>query len=453
MLIVTALLLFEVEPGQAQTSLLQSVTGEPSEQKNEAEALNTLIEDAQAQGSTVIVIAPPSASPAPDDAVKMAVNSEMLLMARTNVRRMLIGADDFRAKLIDALERASPDGTPWWLAWAVGTAVFGMILGIAIYELVGRWIRDQFAGYYKAENLTRADKLTYLMLRGSLILASTAIMFTVTIMVAVVLDYEHEPSRMTIFTIVATYACYRILRYVIMLNFFAPDLPKHRMISLDDKRARKLYNDWIYVLLASSYILGVIAWVRGLGIDNDSYRLLSIGGLGVACLLMAALTVFHRKDTFDIVRGTGSDGVVSPWRNFAARATTPLLLLYIFVSWVVSSFRLSLGLPGGYIIIMAPIIVFIGGALAYAVAIVILDRIYERRAKNYRHMQIIKLRRARAEARRREVAERIAAEAEVDEEAMVGEGEEMIVHHVESPVEEDTDLDDVDAPARRQVWC
>ena len=441
-LAVALLLLMQPQQGLAQTSLLQSVTGETATEKSSAEALNSLIEDAQAEGSTVIVIAPPSATATADEnAVAMTINSDMLLMARNNVRRMFISAGDFRERLVAALERSSHDGTPWWLAWAVGTAVFGMVLGLGIYKLVSRWIRDQFAGYYKAENLTRADKLTYLMLRGGLILFSTAIMFSVAIVVAVVLDYEHEPSRMTIFTIVATYACYRILRYVIMLNFFAPDLPNHRMINLDDKRARKLYNDWIYVLLASSCILGIIAWVRGLGIDNDSYRLLAIGGLGVACILTATLTIIHRKDTYDIVRGVGKEGVVSPWRNFAARATTPLLLLYIIVSWLASSFRLSLGLPGGYIIIMAPIIVFIGGAMVYAVAIVVLDRIYERRAKNFRHMQIIKLRRARAEARRREAAERIAAEAEIDEEAMVGEGEEMIVHHVEPPVEEDIDLE------------
>ncbi|WP_169054105.1 mechanosensitive ion channel family protein [Nitratireductor sp. XY-223] len=441
-LAAVVLLLLAAQAGHAQSSLLQSVAGETGSEKTETDALNTLIEDAKAEGSTVIVIAPPSAAAAGDEnTMEMAMSSEMLLMARKNVRHMLIEAGDFRERLVEALERASPDGAPWWLAWAVGTALFGMVLGLAIYKVVGRWIRDQFAGYYKSEDLTRADKLTYLMLRGGLILFSTAIMFSVAILVAVVLDYEHEPSRMTIFTIVAIYASYRILRYVIMLNFFAPDLPTHRMINLDDKRARKLYNDWIYVILASSYILGIIAWVRGLGIDNDSYRLLAIGGLGIACILMATLTIIHRKDTYDIVCGVGRDGVVPPWRNFAARATTPLLLLYIVVSWVVSSFRLSLGLPGGYIIIMAPIIVFIGGAVAYAIAIVVLDRIYERRAKNYRHMQIIKLRRARADARRREAAERIAAEAEVDAEAMIGEGEEMIVHHVEPPVDEDIDLE------------
>ncbi len=295
-------------------------------------------------------------------------------------------------------------------------------------------MRDHFAAGFNKENLARADKLTFLMFRGSIILFSTDIMFAVTILVAVVLDYEHEPSRMTIFTIVTTYACYRILRYVILFNFFVPDLSQFRMINLDDTRARRLYNDWIYLIINAAYMLGLIAWVQGLGIDNDSYRLLSIVGLGFGSILTALLMIKHRQDTYDIVLGNGEGGGKTPWRKFAARVTTPLMLLYIVVSWFVASFRLSLGLPGGYIIIMAPIIVFVGGAIVYAIAIIVLDRLYERREKNFRRIQIIRRRKARADARRREVAEKLAAEAEIDED-MIGEGEEMIVHHVDAPPE------------------
>ncbi|MEX3008919.1 mechanosensitive ion channel family protein [Hoeflea sp. TYP-13] len=433
-LLLAMLVVAVPQTGFAQSSMLNSVTGSSGEE-SETDALNALIDGAKAQGSTVIVIAPPSDDKdAGSAAAPMPMNSEMLLMARSNVKRMLIGATDIRERMIVALERSSYDGTPYWLLWAVGTALFGMLLGLGIYKLVSRWIRDHFAAGFKKENLSRADKLTFLMFRGSMILFSTAIMFAITILVAVVLDYEHEPSRMTIFTIVATYACYRILRYVILFNFFTPDMSAFRMINLDDNRARRLYNDWIYLSITAAYMLGLIAWVRGLGIDNDSYRLLSIVGLGFGSILTALLTIKHRADTYDIVLGKGENGSITPWRKFAAQATTPLMLIYIIVSWFVASFRLSLGLPGGYIIIMAPIIVFVGGAIVYAIAIIVLDRIYERREKNFRRMEIIRKRRARADARRREAAEKLAAETE-SEEDLIGEGEEMIVHHVEPPPE------------------
>lgn len=419
----------------AQTSMLPGMSS--GSDKTETDALNTLIDGAKADGSTIIVIAPPAAGNAADSGAGMPVNSEMLLMARTNVRRMVLGIPEFPARFAAAFRKASFDGTPMWLIWAAGTAFFGMLLGLGIYRLVSRWMRSHFAGVYKTDKLNRADKLTYLMLRGLFILFSTGIMFAVAILVAVVLDFEHEPARMTIFTIVATYACFRILRYVIFLNFFAPDLASHRMIALDDQHARRLYNDWVYLLIISAYILGFVAWVHGLGIENDSYRLMSIVGLGLGSILSAWLVVRHRTDIVDIVLGRGENGPPGSWRKFFARAASPSLLLYIVVAFGVSSFRLSLGLPGGYTIIMAPVLVLIGGALAYAIAIVILDRIYERRAKTYRKMQILRYRRARAEARRRTASERLAEETDEAMMEMVGDGEEMIIHHPDGILEED----------------
>lgn len=421
----------------AQTSMLPGVGGES--EMADPDALNTLIEGARAEGSTVIVIAPPAADNTAASNAGMPMTSEMLLEARTNVRQMVLGIPEFPARFTAALQKASYDGTPYWLIWAVGTALFGMLLGLGIYRLVSRWMRDHFSGIYKAENLTRADKLTYLMLRGLFKLFSTGVMFAVTILVAVVLDFEHEPARMTIFTIVATYACYRVLRYVIFLNFFAPDISTHRMIALDDQRARRLYTDWNYLLVTSALILGCVAWIHGLGIENDSYRLMSIIGLGVGSILSVWLVVRHRNDIQDIVLGSPEKGPPGTWRKFAARAASPLILLYIIVALAVSTFRLSLGLPGGYIIIMAPVIVLIGAGLAYAIAIVILDRIYERRAKSHRRLQILRYRRARAEAKRRTAAERLAEEADEAMMEMVGDGEEMIIHHPEGSLEEDLD--------------
>ncbi len=413
---------------KAQTGMLDSLTG--GGQQTETEALNALIEGAKAGGSTVIVIAPPSVSDA-DSSAAMPMSSEMLLKARANVRTMLRSAPQLPTKISEAFQQSSYDGTPLWLVWAVGTALFGIVLGLGTYKLLSRWVRDHFRGIYKAETLTRADKLSYLMMRGALILFSTAVMFAVAILVAVVLDFDHEPARMTIFTIVAIYACYRILRYVFLLNFFAPDLSTHRMIALDDQRARRLYNDWIYLIVFSAYVLGFVAWTHGLGIDNGSYRLLSIIGLGLGSALAVWLVVRHRADVVDIVLGKGESGPPNRWRRLAAQAASPLILLYVVVAFAVSSFRLALGLPGGYAIIMAPIIVFVTAALVYAIAIVILDRIYERRAKTFRRVQLLKRRRARAAARRRREAERLADEADDDSLDFVGEGEEMIIHHPE----------------------
>ncbi len=433
---VIALFVFSTAPpAAAQSSMLDSLTGASSE-PGEAGALETLIDDAKKDGATVIVIAPGSESQ-PGQAGDMAMNSELLLKARANVRTMLLGAPELAQRIGAAFRQSSYDGTPLWVIWAAGTAVLGIVLGLGTSRLLGRWVRNQFQGYYRPHNMTRADKLSYLMLRGVGKLLSTAVMFAVAILVAVVLDYEHEPSRMTIFRIVSIYAGYRIFRFVFLANFLAPDLPQHRMVPLDDARAQRLYNDWTYLSIFLAFVLGFVLWTNGLGINEDSFRLLSIIGLGLASILAAWLILRQRAEIAAIILGSGEHGPPNRLRQFVARAAVPLMLLYDVVGFATSSFRLALGLPGGYRIILAPVIVLVAGALVYAVAIVILDRIYERRAKSFRRVQLMKRRQARAEARRRQEAERIAEQTGDGVMEFVGEGEEMVIHHPERPAEED----------------
>ena len=57
-------------------------------------------------------------------------------------------------------------------------------------------------------------------------------MFVVAIIVALIFDTGHEPSRSTILVIVSAYVAYWVFRSVIFFNIIAPDTPKHRMINL-----------------------------------------------------------------------------------------------------------------------------------------------------------------------------------------------------------------------------
>jgi len=436
MVIVVALAVTMFSPAVlAQSSMLSGLTGGSAQ--SDSDALNTLIEDAKADGSTVIVIAPPS-DEEPEGGPSMEMSSGTLLKARANVRDMVRGAPAFPQRFVEAFQQSSYDGTPFWLIWAVGTALLGIAVGIAVYHLLSRWLRQQFDRRSNSETLNRADKLTHLIARGVRSVISTAVMFIVAILVAVVLDFEHEPARMTVFVIVSTYACFRILRSAIFLNVFAPDLPDYRMIPLDDDRTRRFYDDQMLVLLFSAYVFGFVAWTHGLGIDNGSFRLMSIVALALCSVLLVWLILRHRTDIFDIINGEGKSATSGKWRKFAAQVAAPVMLFYIVSGFAVGSFRLALGLPGGYAIIMAPMLVFVIGALIYAVAIVVLDRIYERRARAFRRDQIVRYRRARADARRLEAAERVA-EAADDAKLNVADGEEMIIHHADAPSRADLD--------------
>ncbi|MGO4841877.1 hypothetical protein AB4144_57410, partial [Rhizobiaceae sp. 2RAB30] len=96
-----------------------------------------------------------------------------------------------------------------------------------------------------------------------------------------------------------------------------------------------------------------------------------------------------------------------------------------------SSLRLILGLPGGYILVAAPLLVFIVAIFAYGVAILILDNIYERLELAF-YRRLAREDAAERNVRRRdeEAKERLAQLSE-HERDILEEGEEITVYKPE----------------------
>jgi small-conductance mechanosensitive channel len=259
-------------------------------------------------------------------------------------------------------------------------------------------------------------------------------MFVTAILVAVVFDSGEEASRKTIFVIISTYAGYKILRHVILFNFLAPDVPAHRLINISDEAALRLYRGWTFVLGVAAVIIGLIRWVQELELNLDAQRLGFIVGMLICAAMFCALAIRHRNELYDILLGEGDPGKKPGWRRVAALAALPLILVYLALAWFVSSVRLSLGHPGGYVLVGAPLIVFVAAILVYGVAIYLLELVYEARAVNYRRSQILKSLAENRAWRRAQAAKEIAADRSEDERDLLEDGEEMTVHsHAEKP--------------------
>ncbi len=351
--------------------------------------LDTLISKAKADGSTIVVINPDGTKAASDDAsgMTMAHTNAMLLEARYNLVAMIRDSARLPTIVADVLAKASPDGTYRWLLNAVATALGGILFGLGVYKLITRYIRQTFAHRRAELAPTRAQKLTYLLMRAFLLLMSSVVMFALTVFVAVVFDTGNEATRLTILNIVGSYAAYRILRYVIFFNFFAPDMDAYRMIRIDGRRARRLYSDWYRMIALSVIVLGLCQWLYDLGVPKELHSLMFIGASGLSAFLIGALAISHRRDLVEIVRGDARTGKRRRVREAIAKALLPIILLYLAAAWTVSTFRLSLGLRSGYILVAAPILVFIVAIVVYGVAILALDVFYERREKNFRRRQ------------------------------------------------------------------
>ncbi|MFC3643284.1 mechanosensitive ion channel domain-containing protein [Aquibium oceanicum] len=423
-----------------------SWTGGPAAYAQEAAAggqtagLDALIEQARKDGSTVIVVQPNStAAPAEEMPMAMTLSPDSLLQARENLKRMVANSIIYLKYMPESLRAASPNGQPHWLLIAVATAVAGLVAGRLAFKLMTGWGRDHFRYLYRPEDTRLSAKLGYLLARAGWTLLSSAVMFVTAVLVAVIFDTGHEPSRTTIFVIISTYVAYRILRTVIFWNFFAPGASAHRLINLSDEAAERLFRDWAIILAVGATIIGLCRWILVLpppegvvgmsmvAVNHDAQNMAFILGMLICALMMAGMALRHNKELNEIVLGRDETTRKSPLRRATVFLALPATLIYLVFAWLVSSVRLTLGHPGGYVPVLAPILVFVAGVFAYAVAAYLLEILYERRAASHRRRQLLKLQAERRAWRRAEASKEMMAEMNEDVREMLEDGDEMTV--------------------------
>jgi small-conductance mechanosensitive channel len=411
----------------------------PQTQTGDEAALEAFLEAARKDGSTVIVVRPGGEDEAVDPPMTMAFSSKSLLEARTNMRRMIGNSLIFLDDLPKSLKAVSPDGTAWWLVVGLVTAVGGLIAGHYMFRLVTRWGRDHFRALYDENEQKRSGKLAYLLARAGWMLLSATVMFVTAILVAVIFDSGHEPTRATIFIVVSTFIGYRVLRSVVFWNFFAPTSPAHRLVDLDDAQAQSMFRHWAIALAIGAIIIGLCRWIQILALKDgpsgaamdivnaDAHSLAFIVGLLICAAMLALLAIVHRQELRTIILGKGDPAQKPAWLKTMAFLAVPLLLLYLALAWFVSSVRLTLGLPGGYVPVLAPIIVFVAAIFAYAVASYLIEIVYERRAAAHLRREEMKLQAEKQAWERAQAADEMMSEMSEDMRDMIEEGGQMTV--------------------------
>jgi small-conductance mechanosensitive channel len=404
-----------------------------SHASGKSSSLDSFLEEARKSGATVIVVQPnngtkPAAADVTDVPMGMAMTSDNLLRARYKLRELSHNTWLFLKGLPTVLKSTGMSGSLEWLARAIITAVGGLMLGTLLFRATARWGRDHFRYRFNPDETRRSRKLGYLLGRAGWILVATGIMFITAILVEVIFDYGHVPSRKTILVIISTYVGYKILRSVIFFNFFAPDVPNHRLINLSDEAAIRFYRHTTFVLAVTAFFIGIVRWIQELDLNLDAERLGFVVGALISAVLFAGLAIVHRQELHDILLGPGDPDRKPGWRRLLASAGLPLIIVYLAFAWFMSSVRLTLGLPGGYILVGAPLIVFVAALFVYALAVFVLEIAYEARAANFRRNQILKALAEHRAWRRAVAAKELAESLSEDERDVLEAGEEMTIH-------------------------
>ncbi len=372
------------------TSRAQSmIPGLSGETEAEGNQLEKYLDQARQDGATVIVIAPDGEQEQTEDPMIMPTSSEQLLRARWAFMQIIQDSPNFFDSIGSLIRDASPDGTHNWLIRAIVTAIAGIIAGIFAAKLLQRWLRSHFAYVYNPNPETRADKIGFLLFRAFMILLQTLLLFGIAVLVAVIFDTEWEPARRTIFEIVTAFVIYRAARYVVLLNFFVPDHDNHRMINLTGEEARRVYWDWIVVLWILVPMAATMRWLFELGLNQNNAKLLLMAVMATIAIMLSGLTIKHRDYIAKIILGPGNPDDKSPILIFASRIAMFVVLGYLIVALAFSIFRVSLSLQTANPLIAVPILIGLIAIASYGLAVVIIDRIYERRERRFRMLAAV----------------------------------------------------------------
>ena len=384
-------------------------------------ALDVLLKEAREDGSTVIVVKPGiDGGQASEEINKM--NAERVLKVRARLQQIAQSVPSLVSNIGGTFSAASPDGSLIWLLRALATALAGLVVGWYATRPVIRWVINNMLSVGETTPETTADKIAYLLSRALFAAISMVIYFAVAMIVALILDSAHEPSRRVIFEIVAWYCVYRFLRHGVSWNLFAGGMSKYRLVNLSDEEAVRLHRDWHVGVAICASFAATARFLSFTGMDQIAAG--AAGGLTAeniefiqicsATFITLALAIYLIKDWKSWRHIFAPADKLVPFyllRTRLAGMLPPFSLIYAILALGMFIYRLALDMPAPGLIIAAPFFIFYVAIVVYGIVVIIIQAFYNRRQRRFE---------ALAEAEH----ERQAAEsALVDQDA----GEEMVV--------------------------
>ena len=379
--------------------------------------VEAVIAEARKDGATVVIVRPRRAE-TPAAEPMSAMRAQHVLRARARLRDIAGSAVTLPAALAATWRGAAAGSGPWWWLRALLTAGLGLVLAWLVIRPIQKRSRAFFRPLYDPHPRTGADRAKYLLFRALLAAAYAGLYFALAMVVAVVLDSGHEPSRRLIFEIAVAYALYRLLRYGVAWNLTAWDAPAHRFVHLDDAQAVRMYHSW-NTLVAVALIAGVA--IRFLLVTGSPRQLgtlapehaafLDTALIGLATVLLFVLVVVNWRGV-QAVMAPAPDAPLAAARRVLARATPALLLAYALFAFAASAFRIALGEPAPAATVVAPFVIAYVALVAYGLTLIAVQGFYEHRARRWMAAQAAERKRHAAEVARLDA--RLAEDEAID---------------------------------------
>jgi len=386
--------------------------------------IGRLLQQAEADGSTVIIIKPgaSAAEKKPTNAMDSMTATD-LLIARAAMEDIVASGPSLWGNLVQTFNNASPEGNWFWMLRAIVTALGGLAVGALLYRPIGNWSRDYFGPMFADDPVTAADKAKMLLFRALFSVLFAGLIFLIAGIVAVIFDSKLEPPRRVIFEIITAYAVYRILRYGVSWNLMAYDSPKYRLVNLTDDEAKRLHRNW-HIMVA--FLVVIAAFSRffiltgedqiaaGLtnGLNVDNIRLLKILSSFAFSIFLVIYLLLDFKPMQHMFAPRDPGAAYYKTRKLIASLVPLFFIAYAVVSFIMSVFLVALDQPEPGAVIAAPFFFFYVGIVLYGVILILIQIYYERKIARYEALA--------QQERERHAKEQSLLDAESGEEMVMG---------------------------------
>lgn len=297
---------------------------------------------------------------------------EIAMPVRARITEIAAEAPFFLSQADSTLRGASPDGTlSWYLSVLVLVAVFGAV-GVAVAQWIMRWGRSHFTYMFNPTPKDRAEKITYLLLRSTLMFVGVFVFYCIASILWVAFGIDHPAASATQATVYGVAATIWALR-VVFRNILVPDAPSHRMLRISDDDANGLYRSLTIQVVISGISAGLCMWMGELGLSPYPHALLLIVAAGLVAALLSWVTISYRKAIATMAFGPEEDRR-HPGLIFIAKTWHIFIVLYWVLAWASSAVRIMIGLPAAVGLIAGPIAILFLALAAYGVLLWIIDR-------------------------------------------------------------------------------
>lgn len=309
-----------------------------------------------------------------------AMIDDRMMTVRQQLRRVVAELPVLPGQIATLLDRHDGGLGPAWPLYLAALTVVFVGIGHVAERWYAGWARAQLAYMFQAAPEARAGKISYLLARAVLEAAGVALQTAVAVVLVAAADVGGGPGRATGLTIVAGVALARLVG-MLLRALLSPYQAGWRLPPLDDAAAGRLYRSARAAAWVSIAVAMFCMWVMWLGLDPQATVLVLVLATSAVTVLLAALAVASRRAVAGMILGAAAAG--GPPRalplRLLARTWHVLAVVYLSGAWAVSIFRHALGMPNATGLVLAPVLLGVGGLVLYGVALLAIDRLFRSR--------------------------------------------------------------------------